>query len=452
MTQSNLLTLAKQGNAKAIAALLNQFLQLKGITVEASLVNGCLQILLESTQLQNQQALVALIRKKITSLDAESIRMVRVYGQQAGEDFPNWVEEFELGEIEPHIFEIKPATPSTPPNLQVYNNKPNVKQPVRQVSLEPKSELAKRQRLDKSKFIEDLQTFQFSLVVPYKDALSSNLYSDNAVRILLFFGLFPLAVKLLTGTAELEQTAWILGIYYSSIWGIVLYNIIKPTEFSWGNTLKYVTFTAFIGIGLALFIQQVPPFSFLYAATSQIGLIPKIIGFVLGVGVLEESCKALPVYLFLLRPRELKDPLTFAFYGAMSGLGFAIAEGATYSVIYALGLTNNGLYSESFGSYVLSNTIRFVTLPLNHATWAGIVGYFLGLALLNPSRQAAIIFIGIAISAILHGLYDTFCNNLLGLAILTFSILLFVAYLRCSKQIVEEIEQAELKYKQSKYR
>lgn len=98
------------------------------------------------------------------------------------------------------------------------------------------------------------------------------------------------------------------------------------------------------------------------------------------MGVLEELCKALPVYLFLSRTGKLKEPLTSAFYGAMSGLGFAIAEGTSYSVTYALGLVEGEL---GFGSYVLINTIRFITLPLNHAIWACITGYFVGLAAIN---------------------------------------------------------------------
>jgi len=195
---------------------------------------------------------------------------------------------------------------------------------------------------------------------------------------------------------------------------------------------------------LLLFVTTIPPFSIFYAAISAntAGLIPKLIGYVLGVGVLEESCKALPIYLFLLRLDKLKDPLTSAFYGVVSGLGFAIAEGASYALMYA-----NSVQSQSdFGNYLMSNTIRFVSLPLNHAIWAGIVGYFLGLAAINPSRKFPIIFIGVAISAVLHGFYDTFSDSLIGLGILTFSILLFVTYLRSSQRMVDEMQKAEEDY------
>lgn len=96
MTQPNLLELAKQGNAKAIGALINRHLQPKGITAKATLKNGCLQIMLQSDQILNHQTLVTFIRKGITSLEAASIQKVRIYVQQADEQVPHWIQEFGL--------------------------------------------------------------------------------------------------------------------------------------------------------------------------------------------------------------------------------------------------------------------------------------------------------------------------------------------------------------------
>jgi len=78
MTQPNLLELAKQGDAQAIASLMNRQLQPKGITVKVALKDACLQIMLESAQVPNQQALVAFVRKGIVGLGAASIERVGV--------------------------------------------------------------------------------------------------------------------------------------------------------------------------------------------------------------------------------------------------------------------------------------------------------------------------------------------------------------------------------------
>ncbi len=96
MAQQNDLELAKQGNPHAIAALMNRQLQPKGITVKANLKDGCLQIMLESTQVPDQQALVSFICKGIKSLGAESIKTVKVYGRQTGEEFPAWSKQVQL--------------------------------------------------------------------------------------------------------------------------------------------------------------------------------------------------------------------------------------------------------------------------------------------------------------------------------------------------------------------
>lgn len=60
MTQQNILELAKQGDAKAIASLLNRQLQPKGITATAALKDGCLQVMLEAVEVPSQQVLAAM--------------------------------------------------------------------------------------------------------------------------------------------------------------------------------------------------------------------------------------------------------------------------------------------------------------------------------------------------------------------------------------------------------
>jgi hypothetical protein len=97
MTQPNLLELAKQGNPQAIAALMNRQLQPKGISAKAQIKDNCLQIMLESPQAPDQQALVAFIRKGMTTLGTKSIKRVKIYGRQTDEEVLAWSNEFDLG-------------------------------------------------------------------------------------------------------------------------------------------------------------------------------------------------------------------------------------------------------------------------------------------------------------------------------------------------------------------
>jgi len=113
MSEQNLLKLAKQGNPKAIAAMLNQSLKSKNITAKVNLKNDCLHVLVESAQLPKQQTLVSFIRKGLIQLEAESIKTVKVYGRQTGEEFPAWNETFEIVS--------EPETPSSSEEIDIQN-------------------------------------------------------------------------------------------------------------------------------------------------------------------------------------------------------------------------------------------------------------------------------------------------------------------------------------------
>src|SRR6185295_15569536 len=68
-----------------------------------------------------------------------------------------------------------------------------------------------------------------------------------------------------------------------------------------------------------------------------------------------------------------------------------------------------GLYA-----YFVSSVVRIVSLPLLHAVWTAIVGYFIGLSFAARRKTNAVILIGFLIAAVLHGLYDAFLSQQLG--------------------------------------
>ncbi|MEH2277439.1 MAG: hypothetical protein V7K40_22285 [Nostoc sp.] len=123
MTQPNILKLAKQGDTQAIASLMNRHLHPKGITAKVALKDACLEVILESAEVPNQQTLVAFIRKGLTGLGAASVERVKVYGQQTGKEFPSWSQEFYLGIVEAEI-EVgdDQQSSSNPQNLTICIN------------------------------------------------------------------------------------------------------------------------------------------------------------------------------------------------------------------------------------------------------------------------------------------------------------------------------------------
>lgn len=92
----DVLEAAKQGNPRAIAALMNRSFESKGITIKAFLQNQCLSIFLESSQSLTPQPLIPFIRKGLTGLGITTIKTVKVYGRKQGSELPDWQQEFTL--------------------------------------------------------------------------------------------------------------------------------------------------------------------------------------------------------------------------------------------------------------------------------------------------------------------------------------------------------------------
>ncbi len=95
-SEPNIVELAKQGNPKAIASLINRQLNPKGITVKANLQDACLQIFLESLDPPLQEYILPFIQKGMSNLGVKVIKTVKVYARQVGSSSALWTEEFNL--------------------------------------------------------------------------------------------------------------------------------------------------------------------------------------------------------------------------------------------------------------------------------------------------------------------------------------------------------------------
>jgi hypothetical protein len=92
--QYQLLEMAKQGKPKAIAQLINQLLQPKGIAATAGFKDGWLHVILESAEVPNQQATATYIHKKLCTLKSKYLTHVKIHGRQLGTKTVSWTQEF----------------------------------------------------------------------------------------------------------------------------------------------------------------------------------------------------------------------------------------------------------------------------------------------------------------------------------------------------------------------
>jgi len=259
------------------------------------------------------------------------------------------------------------------------------------------------------------------------------------LRWTLLFGLAPLAVAyFFSGSIDVNLAARVVGFYFAVLWGYILMNLLGFFNIKARNILVPLIFTPAVGIALVLLLQQFPGFNLLYNATEQ-GFDPfRLLGYVAGVGVLEETVKILPILWLCYWAKEIFSPKEAAFYAAVSGLAFGIAESARY--LTAFDPTNGALSSNgalSGGQYVILQFIRLITLPLLHAAFSGLVGYYVGLGISRPRSRRMLVIFGIAASAVVHGLYD-FLNGWPSLLIAGFAIVAFVGTARSNEHIARD--------------
>ncbi|MEO1210111.1 MAG: choice-of-anchor D domain-containing protein [Cyanobacteria bacterium J06638_20] len=99
--QGQTLLQAKQGNLEAIARLLNQSLNPRGIEVRVYPESDGIQVLLESTVVPPQGELVDFIQKGMSQLGIPNLRRVRVVGNQLGHSEYDWQEAIALNPTPP---------------------------------------------------------------------------------------------------------------------------------------------------------------------------------------------------------------------------------------------------------------------------------------------------------------------------------------------------------------
>ncbi|HHW15079.1 MAG TPA: PrsW family intramembrane metalloprotease [Firmicutes bacterium] len=123
----------------------------------------------------------------------------------------------------------------------------------------------------------------------------------------------------------------------------------------------------------------------------QPSLVGMFFAVLFGIGLVEEGVKLYVVYRGAYSHPEFDEVMDGIIYATTAGLGFASLE--TFLYIFRLGL---GVAPA-----------RALLTTLAHASFAGLAGYYLGLAKLGPpERRRGRILRGLAVAAVLHAVYD----------------------------------------------
>jgi RsiW-degrading membrane proteinase PrsW (M82 family) len=314
--------------------------------------------------------------------------------------------------------------------LKVAGNQPKSR------DSDPLAEVLEKRTKQLSGFALELKSMPWSLLLPVRAWLDDRPWNLAWVRWFVFFAFFPLIVnQFVENGITLENTAWAFALYFAAFWILILQYALKPKASSPGKMIFCAVFTAVVGMTVLLTAQQVPGIRNLYAALHSTSSITQGFGYLLAVGPLEEITKVLPLYYLFIYKKEPTTPRDAAFLGCVSGLAFGVSEAVTYSMRYARDLSHGQF---DITTYLISQMLRWITLPLLHALWAGVSGYFVGLAASVRKGASALIFAGVAAMALLHGLYDL-TNGWYSAGFGILSFLIFILYSRSADLIATNL-------------
>jgi len=104
------LKLAQQGDTQAIATLMNQSLQSRGVTAKLTRTGDRLNILLEGDQVPDANSLTAYLQTSLTKLRAPGIRTVQMVGRQRESAKIAWNRSFNMPEVTPASTPVPPVS------------------------------------------------------------------------------------------------------------------------------------------------------------------------------------------------------------------------------------------------------------------------------------------------------------------------------------------------------
>jgi RsiW-degrading membrane proteinase PrsW (M82 family) len=276
-------------------------------------------------------------------------------------------------------------------------------------------------------------SYSFSHLVPIRHwARDPALRSWPVLLLVALVCVPPIALVMLNNPTEakIRDIAWIFAIYFAVAWLLLLGVIVRP---------QHVSRAMLAAIAVVGVVTQAPTAIFLetklHSNTSS--LLD-----VFTIGLPEELAKAIPIVVVAWIWRQYwptQTPRDYLFLGAVSGLVFGAAEVVHYFTD-VLGSLSGNATGRDLQSITIQYVWRFLTDPIDHACWAGITGYFIGLAITGPYRKYSIGLVGIGIASVLHGLndWDPVNSHPAWVLVTLISVLLFLGYARAGAWLPEQ--------------
>jgi RsiW-degrading membrane proteinase PrsW (M82 family) len=289
--------------------------------------------------------------------------------------------------------------------------------------------------------------------------------------IIIPYALLPLIYLILfTNSVNPSTPGWAYSLYIAPLWAGGFWLLIRPGALHKRELWIALAVIAWVIVWIYAVTQ---PVEAALAGAQKINIPSAIV-----VGIAEELNKALPILVIglILKKRGIQlDVRMWMFMGTIAGLAFGVVEASTvYSALntqaavggvdqligqvvqlvqsqgnLTAGQTQqvNAAAANIDIQFILSFAERVFLDGLQHALWAGISGFFMGIAVNYRKRRIAIVALGLAVPALLHALNDftvggTFSGDLplwIWVIIQGVSVVLFLSYTLSAHSIEEHI-------------
>jgi RsiW-degrading membrane proteinase PrsW (M82 family) len=265
-------------------------------------------------------------------------------------------------------------------------------------------------------------------LVPLRTWWEDGAWRRGRLGLFAVFAMAPFVLLQWTADdADITRAAWGFALYFGLLWLLGMHALIRPEAQSRWLLARVVGFTAVAGIALAVALER-------WMSPDDGGLFTMIFT----VGVPEETVKALPVLLFVFLSSRAWTTRTYLFVGVLSGLTFGVTEAVMYAALY-------DSVSDVTGESVTTVSIwRLLTGGMFHACLTGITAYFIGLAHWYRKVAWVLMAIGLALTSILHGTYNTSSGNWFGALVAACVVFLFLGYVRSGDEIALRVGTSEI--------
>jgi RsiW-degrading membrane proteinase PrsW (M82 family) len=337
--------------------------------------------------------------------------------------------ELTLGSPQGAVLRVEPvAAPSTPPapSTPAPSTPPPAPHPH-------PSALAREEELANA----------LHILFPVRSWLHNPGWRQGLPLLVIAYALLPLVfIAVFASSQDLATPGWAYALYIAPLWAIGFWMLIRPGPIR----LLHVQISIGIVIWTLAWINIVTiNINQHLASPGQNISLPAAIG----VGYNEEITKALPILLaglILLKYRSVKlDVRMWMFLGTVAGLTFGIAEQAFYTSTDIVGIHEAQSNNEAVTG-ALAFAERIFVDGFQHAVWAGIAGFFIGMALNYGRRRVQLIILGVTVPAVLHALNDFLASSSVWLVILiqAASLLLFLGYTLSAASIEQRVKETPL--------